>query len=388
MTVKIIYIGKNQAHIQYLHKNLPDEMKDGLEATDNHVTASNIINLYYTQVPIIIFYEQDNVKVDSNRIRFLRNRFTHLYILLVTNGVNKEDKISYIKSGVNDTASPEIKPEVLNEFFIWISKYGTLLDSPPIRSKEALTPFKMPRFKRWFDIAVSVSVLIILFPLLLLVAIAIRMESKGPIIYKSKRVGSNYNIFDFWKFRSMYMDADKRLKEFESMNQYQISDKEKEDISLNVTDIPTSEQTILVADDEIIMEKEYIAYKRTEIANTFKKLDHDPRITKIGHFIRKYSIDELPQLINILKGDMSIVGNRPLPLYEAEALTADETIERFLAPAGLTGLWQVEKRGSSGRLSASERKELDIYYARHYSVFMDLKIIFKTFTAFIQKEDV
>jgi lipopolysaccharide/colanic/teichoic acid biosynthesis glycosyltransferase len=85
---------------------------------------------------------------------------------------------------------------------------------------------------------------------------------------------------------------------------------------------------------------------------------------------------------------MSIVGNRPLPLYEAEALTTDEAAERFLAPAGLTGLWQVEKRGDSGRLSAAERKSLDVYYAKHFSFWLDIKIILKTFRAFIQKEDV
>jgi lipopolysaccharide/colanic/teichoic acid biosynthesis glycosyltransferase len=141
-------------------------------------------------------------------------------------------------------------------------------------------------------------------------------------------------------------------------------------------------------DDEMVSEKEYISKSRRKKGNSFVKIEKDPRITNVGRFIRKYSLDELPQLINVLKGDMSIVGNRPLPLYEAELLTQDGSVERFIAPAGLTGLWQVKKRGDSGKLSAAERKELDIYYARHYSLWLDIKIIFRTFTAFIQKEDV
>ena len=114
-------------------------------------------------------------------------------------------------------------------------------------------------------------------------------------------------------------------------------------------------------------------------------MENDPRVTRVGRFIRKYSIDELPQLFNILRGDMSVVGNRPLPLYEAERLTGDEYIDRFMGPAGLTGLWQVEKRGGAGKLSAEERKQLDIEYAKHYSPWMDLRIILKTFLAFVQK---
>ena len=85
---------------------------------------------------------------------------------------------------------------------------------------------------------------------------------------------------------------------------------------------------------------------------------------------------------------MSVVGNRPLPLYEAELLTSDEYVQRFMGPAGLTGLWQVEKRGGAGKMSAEERKQLDIKYAKEFSFGMDMRIIIKTFTAFIQKEDV
>ena len=145
---------------------------------------------------------------------------------------------------------------------------------------------------------------------------------------------------------------------------------------------------MLVSDDFIIPEKEFAFQQYMLKESPFVKIEKDPRVTKVGRILRKYSLDELPQLINILKGDMSVVGNRPLPLYEAERLTNDDSIERFMAPSGLTGLWQVEKRGDSGKLSARERKELDLKYGREFSFGLDIKILFKTLTAFIQKGDV
>ena len=179
-----------------------------------------------------------------------------------------------------------------------------------------------------------------LSPLLIFTALAIRLESKGPIIYKSKRVGSNYQIFDFLKFRSMYTDADKHLKDFNALNQYQQEDEDiwGEELEPDINEEADEEEILLISDDFVISEEDYINKKSKEKSNAFVKLENDPRITKIGRIIRKYSIDELPQLINILKGDMSIVGNRPLPLYEAELLTSDEHIDRFMGPAGLTGL--------------------------------------------------
>lgn len=232
--------------------------------------------------------------------------------------------------------------------------------------------------------------LLFLSPLLIATSIAIRLESKGPIIYKSKRVGSNYQIFDFLKFRSMYTDADKHLKDFNALNQYHRKNKRKKIYGEknHVSEEADEEEILLISDDFVISEEDYIHKKSKEKSNAFVKLENDPRITKIGRFIRKYSIDELPQLINILKGDMSIVGNRPLPLYEAELLTSDEHIDRFMGPAGLTGLWQVEKRGEAGKLSAEERKQLDIQYAKNFSFGLDIKIILKTVTAFVQKENV
>ena len=143
-----------------------------------------------------------------------------------------------------------------------------------------------------------------------------------------------------------------------------------------------------VGDDFVVAEDDFNKKKNEEIQNAFVKIENDPRITKVGAFIRKYSIDELPQLFNILRGDMSIVGNRPLPLYEAERLTADNCIDRFMAPAGLTGLWQVEERGKGGDMSAEERKQLDIRYGQTYCFSLDMKIIFRTLTAFVQKDNV
>ncbi len=119
------------------------------------------------------------------------------------------------------------------------------------------------------------------------------------------------------------------------------------------------------------------------------KFQNDPRITNLGVFLRNSSIDELPQLFNIFMGDMSLIGNRPLPLYEAEKLTTDKYIERFAGPGGLTGLWQVTKRGKGKKdMSEEERIELDIDYARNFSFKYDMKIFFMTFPALFQSENV
>lgn len=197
--------------------------------------------------------------------------------------------------------------------------------------------------RRAFDLAASMSILVLLSPLLLLIALIIKMESRGPIFYISKRAGNNYKVFDFYKFRSMVPGADSQLQKLSDQNQYG--------------------------------------------EGVFVKIKNDPRVTPFGRFLRKTSLDEIPQLINIIKGDMSLVGNRPLPLYEAEQLTKDVTARRFLAPAGVTGLWQVTKRGKD-QMSEEERIHLDIEYAQNYSFFYDLRLIVSTIPALLQKEAV
>lgn len=116
----------------------------------------------------------------------------------------------------------------------------------------------------------------------------------------------------------------------------------------------------------------------------FFKINNDPRITKVGLFLRNTSLDELPQLLNVFIGDMSLVGNRPLPLYEAATLTTDEWAKRFMAPAGITGLWQIKKRGQD-EMSTEERISLDIDYAEKNSFMYDLWIMANTPSALIQK---
>lgn len=274
-----------------------------------------------------------------------------------------------------------------------IKYYNTIKENKTIDS--VFKEYKVPFLKRTFDIVVSSIALLLLSPILMIVALAIRLESKGAIVYKSERVGTGYKIFNFLKFRSMNVNADKNLKDLKHLNQYSDSDVNVEEEEFN-TNCPECEKLpdgeycspILYIKGLEICEYWYIEQKKKQDVSTFVKIKNDPRVTKIGNFIRNTSIDELPQLINVLKGDMSIVGNRPLPLYEAEQLTSDDWSARFMGPAGITGLWQVELRGKKGVMSEEERKALDNKYAESYSFWGDIRLILRTIPALLQKENV
>lgn len=255
--------------------------------------------------------------------------------------------------------------------------------------------FKVPFLKRAFDITFSGLALLMLSPVFALVALLIRLESKGPVFYYSLRVGSGYRVFKFYKLRSMYTGADAKLKELKHLNQYNLDDDK-----YNKTDGGEVKQLCdlceasgsgcqhrLYTDTEVVCERLHKQQKLKKAGSAFIKIKDDPRITKVGKFIRNTSIDELPQLWNVFIGDMSIVGNRPLPLYEAEKITTDRYALRFMAPAGITGLWQVEKRGKSD-MSEDERLQLDNKYARHYGFFYDIKLILRTIPALFQTANV
>ena len=198
-------------------------------------------------------------------------------------------------------------------------------------------------FKRSFDIFCSLLALIVLSPILLIFALLIKLTSKGPVFFKDRRVGKNGKEIKVFKFRSMYVDAESRLKEYLTEEQY---------------------QTWLVE----------------------RKIDNDPRITKLGKFIRKTSIDELPQLINIFKGDMSIVGPRPITKLEIDLnFTEKERKVLLSARPGLTGYWQVYGR-SDVDYASGQRQKLELAYYKHRGFWFDIKLILLTIPAVLKSK--
>ena len=183
--------------------------------------------------------------------------------------------------------------------------------------------------KRFFDIVLSLCGLVILSPLFLITAVAIRLDSKGPAFYSQKRIGKNGKPFKMYKFRSMCVDAEQQLERLAALNE---------------RDGPTF------------------------------KITHDPRVTRVGRFIRKTCIDELPQLINILRGEMSLVGPRP-PLPDEVAVYTPYQMRRLGVTPGLTCFWQATKGEDT---TFEEWVEMDLKYIRERSLKTDIKILFLT----------
>jgi bacterial sugar transferase family protein len=192
--------------------------------------------------------------------------------------------------------------------------------------------------KRVFDLVISTIGLIILSPIFLILAIIVKLDSKGPVFFAHTRYGKNGKKFKMYKFRTMYENAQDMINDF------------------------TPEQM-------------------KEWKENFK-LQDDPRITKVGKFLRKTSLDELPQIVNIIKGDLSIIG--PRPVIEEELEKYGENKEKFLSVTpGLTGYWQANGRSST---TYEQRMEMELYYIDHISPKLDFKIFFKTIESVIKKE--
>jgi exopolysaccharide biosynthesis polyprenyl glycosylphosphotransferase len=189
--------------------------------------------------------------------------------------------------------------------------------------------------KRLFDIAVSAILLVLLLPIFLAVGLAIRLEDPGPILFKQQRVGRWGKLFTMWKFRSMYTDAEERKKELMARNEM--------------------------------------------AGGVLFKMKDDPRVTRVGRVIRKTSIDELPQLWNVLKGDMSLVGPRPPVPQEVDEYSLSDRRRLEVIP-GITCIWQVSGRSD---IPFDQQVELDVQYIQSQSFWTDIKILLKTVPALL-----
>ncbi len=309
------------------HKNFPDVLFIDVPYNENDLNKFHTAlegNILFNSVPVI--YNEKQL-TDNQVLRLHNLQLIDDIMILDAAQVNYFSKIAFLKQSKIFQHFYAVKGQVRQGAKTDVS-FSSLL-------------------KRSVDIIAALLCIILLSPVFLLIALIIKLESKGPIFYSAKRAGKGFKVFRFHKFRSMRTGADKEVGELLAFNQY---------VS-NGSDA------------------------------TFFKVKNDPRITRFGKFLRNTSADELPQLFNVLKGDMSLVGNRPLPLYEAEKLTTNQFVERFNAPAGITGLWQVKKRGKAD-MSTEERISLDIAYSRDSNFLYDLKILARTPVALFQKSDV
>jgi len=233
----------------------------------------------------------------------------------------------------------KLQPELL------LQEYEEYLDSANVEKLlwnpvEVMQLLSLPAgwllVKRIFDVAVSFVALVLLLPLLAIIAMTVKIDSKGPAIFKQVRVGKNGRRFVFYKFRTMVKDAEQQ----------------KEGLM-----------------------------KRNEVSGPMFKIKNDPRITRVGSFLRKMSLDELPQFFNVLKGDMSLVGPRPALQNEVDEYSAIE-LKRLLVMPGITGMWQINGRSES---SFEEMVKQDLRYIREWSFWLDIGILLRTIPAVLSK---
>jgi lipopolysaccharide/colanic/teichoic acid biosynthesis glycosyltransferase len=394
--INLLYIGSNKEVVNRLmeHPRISLKIKENVISTNNSFIAMD--------KPEIILCERFLPDGDCFSVyRLLRDypAWNSVPFILVCDAYEEGLVTRAMKQGIDDLYILPLPP---NDDLL--SRIDFLRDFRKQKQNEIVDLerpeyFQIPLSKRLFDIIVASLALIMLSPILLLVMIAIRMESKGKVYYTSTRIGRK--PFNFYKFRSMRIGAEGELKKLAKQKNQYVSHEPIKDIDLKEP-CPCMKKKDFVYCSPVLHTETYsicdtwYTTQKTKVENAkppFIKIQDDPRITKVGKIIRNTSIDEIPQLINVIKGDMSIVGNRPLPVYEAEKLTSDAMAKRFLAPAGLTGLWQVEKRGRKGAMSDSERKSLDLRYAdlflkNEYSFYYDMKLIMRTLPVIIQKESV
>lgn len=342
---KFLFITDTLANKSYQHI-----IQNSLQAASFAIAKELLGNTEVKADMIVIDTPLQHLDLIEFKVWLTANELNNIPIIYNESALNKEHiQQLFNQKLVDDVMLLDSNFDKLSQKVIFFQKYLYNKSHTAKIKKASMIKWSgaSTLFIRILDVLIATTGFLFFLPLILLIALLIRIESRGPIFYRSPRAGKGFKIFDFYKFRTMVPDADKKIAELSVLNLYAEGNKK---------------------------------------ANFFKIKD-DPRITKFGTFLRNTSLDELPQLFNVIKGDMSIVGNRPLPLYEATTLTTDEWAERFMAPAGITGLWQITKRGKAD-MSNEERILLDITYARNRSLKGDLKILIQTPAALLQKANV
>jgi lipopolysaccharide/colanic/teichoic acid biosynthesis glycosyltransferase len=338
-----LYIGKDEASIKFLLTTaISGVIAENFESAKKLIRSENFNEQCVDVIIIDIDYNRADLNSFQNFLKASGKDYNSTPLIFNEQRLPMQEihACSQIIDDVIDLTNWQFDLASKISFLKKVKAYTKAAETKPeIKPASCL-------YKRVFDVAISAILLVLALPLFIVIAIAIKFESKGPLFYNAKRAGRGFKIFKFYKFRTMVINADKKIETLAHLNQY----------------------------------------GKNSRGPQFFKIANDPRITKVGKILRNTSLDELPQLFNVLKGDMSLVGNRPLPLYEAATLTTNEFVERFMAPAGITGLWQIKKRGKT-EMSIDERIRLDISYARNSNLLYDLWIMANTPAALLQKTD-
>lgn len=289
---------------------------DGIVIMDENMTGQDI-----NGVPVVADIH--------TMMKFIKNEIVDEVYIDVTDRIR--ERIKPMVMELEDMGViVNLKLEILDSYKDFDSKLGYIGAVPVITFANRIYDWKGMLVKRCIDILGAIVGLIVMFIAMIFVGPAIMIESPGPIFFKQKRVGKNGRYFEIYKFRSMYMDAEERKKDLMAQN---------------------------------------------EMSGLMFKMKDDPRITKVGKFIRKTSIDELPQFINVLKGDMSLVGTRPPTVAEFKQYQGHHKRRLSMKP-GITGMWQ-----AYGRNTVSDFEEIvkmDLNYIDNWSIMLDIKILFKT----------
>jgi len=389
--LRIVYIGNSAEALTALRaeKRVSVTVQGNLLAAENYLQSGQVPDAILCEMTIsggdgLAMHEWVRKRRDLDSICFL------LLDTVFTEEVYKQS----IRNKVDDFyLIPLPALEVLVNRILFLREFRKKLKPvEPELSREI--SYSMPTSKRLFDLIVAIGGLVALSPLLLIVSAAILLESKGNVLYVTKRIGSGGRIFDYLKFRTMREDADSESaysSAHDNWDKYSLEnlqiDFEKPCPNCSQLRTNTSCSPLIFVGTNRICEYWYSVQTKEISKARFDLLNNidDPRVTKVGKILRQTGIDRLPQLINVLKGEMSIVGNLPLPIHEAEQLSIGDMSRRFLAPAGMTGLWQVLDRQRGGDISEDDRKRLDVAYSDHfignnYSFWYDFHILLKRFS--------